>query len=234
MSAGSWVCFGIGAAFTLSVLLGVAVPAIASAGAYKCENWWLYKDDEMALRAAALKVLPKSVRLDEVGPCRNPRSAHAFISTRKTIAADGASHWWQFNCRRDAWYWHCDSPQSNKAFQTHWVVDGTSHEIDLDFDGEMSLDRALKLADVALKIYQNPSAKLSSCGNGESRVSDWEKYRPSQMPADKILILIGVDEEKGTQTVLLNDVAVAIEFALRPDEEAGPVASCWAIEIIVA
>lgn len=65
-------CLWIGAAFALAVLLAVVVPGIASAGAFKCENWWLYEDDEMRLRAAALKALPKHAHLDEVGPCRNP------------------------------------------------------------------------------------------------------------------------------------------------------------------
>jgi len=38
---------GIGAAFAVIVLLGVAVPDVASAGEYKCEHRWLYEDDEV-------------------------------------------------------------------------------------------------------------------------------------------------------------------------------------------
>ncbi len=224
---------GIGAAITLTVLLGIAVPKVVSAGEYKCEDRFLDEVDEMRLRRAALKVLPKSAHLDEVGPCRNPRNARAFISTRKTIAADGASHWWQFTCRRDAWYWHCDSPESKQAFQTQWVVDGTSHDVDLAFDREISLSRALRLADVSLKLYQNPKAKLVSCGS-RSAESDWESARPqSQMPADRISIQISVNEERTTQTVWLHDVGIAIDFAIPTNEEAEPAASCWGNEVIV-
>jgi hypothetical protein len=61
MTAGSLACFGGGAVFAVTVLLGVAVPGIASAGAFKCENWWLYEDDEMALRAAAREIRPPRI-----------------------------------------------------------------------------------------------------------------------------------------------------------------------------
>ena len=225
---------GIGAALAVIVLSGVFAPKVASAGEYKCEDRFLDEVDEMLLRRAALKVLPKSAHLDEVGPCRNPRYARAFISTRKTLAADGASHWWQFSCRRDSWYWQCNLPESNKAFKTHRIVDGTSHDVDLGFDGEISLSRALMLADASLKLYQNPKAKLASCSS-RSAESDWESFRPqSQMPADEISIRISVNEERTTQTVWLNDVGIAVDFAISSNEEVEPVASCWGIEIIVA
>jgi hypothetical protein len=82
ITEGALASFGIGAALAVIVLLSVAVPKAASAGAYKCEENFLDGIDEMQLRAAALKVLPKSVHLDVVGPCRNPDSAHAWISTK--------------------------------------------------------------------------------------------------------------------------------------------------------
>jgi hypothetical protein len=100
MSAGSLVWFGIGTAFALAVLFGAAVPKSASAGAFKCENRWLYEGDEMALRVAALKVLPKSTHLEEVAPCRNPDSAHAWISTKKGTSKEGVQQWYEFGQSR--------------------------------------------------------------------------------------------------------------------------------------
>jgi hypothetical protein len=74
--------FGICAAFALVVLLGLAVPEVAQAQMRKCEDHFLDADDDMRLRPAALKVLPKSVHLDAIGACRNSRSADAWISTK--------------------------------------------------------------------------------------------------------------------------------------------------------
>lgn len=67
------------------------------------ENWWLYEDDEMALRVAALKVLPKSVHIDDVAPCRNPHSAHAWISTKRGTSKEGIQQWYELKMPSGAW-----------------------------------------------------------------------------------------------------------------------------------
>jgi hypothetical protein len=114
--------FGIGAALALAVPFGVAVPTIASAGAFKCEDRFLDSIDEMQLRTAALEVLPKAADLDELGPCRNPDSAHARISTKKIQTVEGVQQWYEFTCSRHAQPWRCDPPEFKQAISLSMTV----------------------------------------------------------------------------------------------------------------
>jgi hypothetical protein len=235
MSCGSLVCFGIGAAFGLAVLLGVAVPGVGHAGMRKCEDHFLDADDDMRLRAAMLRVLPKSVHLDQVGACRNPRSAYAWISTKKGTSIEGVQQWYEFTCSRKAQPWQCDAPELKQLFNMPSVVDGSAHEIELAFDKEIALDRAVNLANAALRVYGNPDAKLPFCNSQVAEESDWIKFRPRlRMPAGKISIQISADDGKTTQTVWLNDVDVALEFDLAQKDGVEVAPSCWGVEIIVA
>jgi hypothetical protein len=221
-SASLW----LGAAIALAVLLGVAVPEVASAGECKCEYRFLDEVDEMRLRRAALKVLPKSVQLHEGGAM----SESSLCACVCFDAKDDCPGW----CFALAAV-HMPTRFAGilQSIPNPLIVDGTSRDVDLNFHGEISLSHALRLADVSLNLYQNPKAKLASCGS-RSAESDWESSRPqSQMPADKTSIRISVKKERTTETVWLHDVGIAIVFAIRPNEEAEPVASCCGNEIIV-
>jgi hypothetical protein len=234
MPIGTLASLWIGAALAVAVLLGVGVSGGASAGAYKCEDRFLDDIDEMQLRAAALRVLPKSTHLDAVNPCRNPDSAHARISTKRVASIEGVQQWYELTCLREARSWRCDPPESNKAFQTRLVLEGSSHEVNLAFNGEMSLDRALKLANVALKAYQ-PSAALLFCGDKESNQADTKDlWSHSPMPAGKVTIQISADTGSATETVWLTDAGVTMDFAIQPNQEIEPIATCWNVEVIVA
>jgi hypothetical protein len=234
MTPQSLVGLGCGVALTIAVLFGLTAPGVGQAGMRKCEDHFLNTDDDMRLRAAALKVLPKAAHLDDVGACRNPRNAYAWISTTKGTSIGGVQQWYELTCSRKAQPWKCDPPELKQLFNLQSVVDGSAHEIELAFDKDIALDRAVNLANAALRIYENPDAKLPFCNSQAAEESDWTKFRPRlRMPAVKISIQISADSGKTTQTVWLNDVDVAIEFdsEQKLGEKVAP--SCWGIEIIV-
>jgi hypothetical protein len=179
--------------------------------------------------------LPKSARIEVLAPCRNPESAHALISTRKTVSKEGVRQWWEFTCRRDRRIWKCDAPELKQLFNMQSLVDGSAHEVELSFDKTITLDRAVNLAHAALKIYENPDAELPFCNSRAAQKSDWKQFRPHlSMPAGTISIQISVDDGKTTQTVWLNDIAVAIDFGLGPMEGVELAPSCWGVEVVVA
>jgi hypothetical protein len=235
MTSQSLVGIGCGAALTVAVLCGLTAPRVGQAGMRKCEDHFLDADDDMRLRAAALKALPKSAHLDEVGACRNPRNAYGWISTKKRASIEGVQQWYEVTCSRKAQPWQCDPPVLKQLFNMQSVVDGSAHEIELAFNKEIALDRAVNLANAALRIYGNPDAKPAFCNSQAAEESDWIKFRPHlMMPAGKISIQITADDRKTTQTLWLNDVDVALEFDLAQKAGVEVAPSCWGIEIIVA
>jgi hypothetical protein len=226
-------CLGIGAGFALAVLLGVAVPRVAQAGMRKCEEHFLDADDDMRVRAAALKVLPKSAHLDEVGACRNPRSADAWISTKKVTSTERVQQWYELTCSRTGQPWKCDPPEFKQSFAMSVEVAGASHFVELSFGKESSLERARVLASRAVEAYLDPTSQLPSCG--ASSVEEAYRLRAqsslSPLPSGEKAIHVSVSID-ANDTVDLDDVEVRIDF--RPGAEAaGPEAVCWWQLIVV-
>jgi len=129
----------------LAVLLGVAVPEISQAGMRKCEDHFLDADDDMRLRAAALKVLPKSAHLDEVGASRNPRRADAWISTKRVTSTEQVQQWYELTCSRKAQPWKCDAPEFKESLAMSVKVAGVSHLVELSFGKESSQEARVLL-----------------------------------------------------------------------------------------
>ena len=122
------VCFSVTVAVATIVLLVVAVPGVGYAQALKCERDWLEKDDEMTLRAAALKVLPKSVDMVITRGCRTADWTYGFIETQKNITGEGVQQWYEFTCRRKRQPWICDPPEFKQFISTSIVVGTVSHQ----------------------------------------------------------------------------------------------------------
>jgi hypothetical protein len=224
---------GIGAAFAIAVLLGVTLPKPASAGAFKCEDHFLDEVDEMQLRAAALKVLPKSVHLDEVAPCRNPDHAHARISTRKGTSKEGVQQWYDFTCWRKAQLWKCDPPDFRQLINTTLTVDGASHDVELSFEKDIPLERARSLATRAMAIYRDSTSRLPGCLAQPSKESDpIDLYQRNGLNLDKDPVRISVEHHAGREEVVLEDVAAIIGFAASSEDESAA-AVCWDDYIIV-
>jgi hypothetical protein len=217
----------IGAAFALTALFGVAVPTAASAGTLKCEYRFLDADDDMSLRAAALKVLPKSVHIAVAGACRNPDWAYGFIETRKNVTAEGVRQWWESLCRRDARMWKCEPPEFKQTFAMSVNVAGVSHLVELSFGKESSLERARAFASRAIEAYLDPTSLLPSCGIGDPKESDRLRAQSSlsPLPSGEDAIHVSVSND-AKASVDLDDVEVRIDF--RPSADAaGSEAVCW-------
>jgi hypothetical protein len=220
-------------AVTAMVLL-FAAPETAVPAQLKCESRSLRQDDEALARAAALAVLPKGVRLQSVGSCRNPDRALAFIETRRTEAAGGVRQWWELICRRDARYWKCDPPEFKQLIQLALVVDGLLREVELSFDKDTQLERGRSLAAKALAIYVDPAVRLPGCEAKKPTVSDlYDVHRGNRLPTGKESIHISVVHTTDRDEVTLDDVYVAIGFAVGPDEATRSTAVCWNDVIVV-
>jgi hypothetical protein len=224
---------GIGIALAVAILLGVAVPGVGHAGMRKCEDHFLDADDEMRLRAAAIKVLPKSAHLDEVGACWNPRNAYAWISTKKGTSIEGVQQWYEFPCSRKAQPWQCDPPRLKQTFAMSVNVAGASHLVELSFGREFSLERARALASRAIEAYLDPTSQLPSCGVRSLE----EGYRLrgqsslSPLPSGDKAIHVSVSNA-AKDSVALDDVNVRIDF--RPNADAALTeAACWWQLIVV-
>jgi hypothetical protein len=233
MTAGSLACFGGSAAIAVVILLGVAVPGVGHAGMRKCEDHFLDADDEMRLRAAALKVLPKSVHLDEVGACPNPRNAYASISTKKGTSIEGVQQWYEFPCSRKAQPWQCDAPELKQSFAMSVKVAGASHLVELSFGKEFSLERARALASRAIEAYLDPTSQLPSCGvrslEEAYRLRAQSSLNP--LPSGEKAIHVSVSNA-AEDSVALDDVNVRIDFRSSADA-AGSEAACWWQLIVV-
>jgi hypothetical protein len=235
MTSQSLVGLGCVAALTVAVLFGLTAPGVGQAGRRKCEDRFLDADDEMQLRAAALKVLPKSAHLDEVGACRNPRNAYAWISTKKGTSIEGVQQWYEFPCSRKAQPWQCDPPEFKQLITVSLLAGDVTRQVTLSFDHQTSLERATLLAERALTIYADPTARLPSCLSDDSKDERWLilhwQYR-HLVESDKARVSVSRNEK--FDTVSLDDVSVDIGFPVAPDETAAPSGPCWNEFVIVA
>ena len=235
MAVRTLVYLGIGASIALVVLLGIGVPRVGQAGMLKCEDNWLHDDDEMSLRAAALKVLPKSGHLVVTHTCRNPDSAYGFIETKKNVTNEGVQQWYELTCRRMAQPWKCEPPEFKQLIALSINVAGVSRLVDLSFDKESSLERARILAARAIEVYFDPTSRLPSCGVSNSEEGYLLSAQSSQSPlpsGEKATIRISVSNET-KNSVTFDDVNVSIDFR-RNGTAAGYEAVCWWQLIVVA
>jgi hypothetical protein len=225
------VRLGIGAAIAFTFLMGIAVPKGASAGAYKCEDRFLDDIDEMQLRAMALRVVPKEVHLDEVAPCRNPDSAHAWISTKKKRSSEGVQQWYEFTCRRNAQPWICDNPEFRQSVSATVILGSLRHLIALSFDKDISANRARLLGQKALEIYSNPTGPLSECESDVLTKPSSVDFRNGPLPPADKAIDVRVSHEDLSDSVWLPDVSTEIHFSTSTD---APEATCASTVIVLA
>jgi hypothetical protein len=227
-------CCVWGLTVAATVFAVTAAPGPSYAGQLKCVTPWLAADDELLLRAAALKVLPKSAHLTVTGACRNPDWAIGFIETQKSVTAEGVQQWWELICRRKAYTWECDPPEFKQSINLSLVAGGATRQITLSFDRQLNLDRARRLAARAIDIYADPASRFPGCkitDHEESEIVD--VHRSQSLTSGKDPIQIAVDRDQGMDTVWLNDVFVAIEFPSYENDAAELEAACWNDVVVV-
>jgi hypothetical protein len=225
--------FGIGAAIALAVVLGIAAPGVGHAGMLKCEDHFLEDIDEMQLRAAAIKVLPRSVHIVVTGACRNPGWAYGFIETKKTTTPEGVRQWYELICRRMAQPWQCEPPEFKQLFVIEASIGGVLHPVELSFGKDTSLELARVLAPRAIDVYAESDSRLPSCGVSEPKESDLlrAKHNHQSLPAGKEVVHVSVADDPKL-SVTLDDVDVAIDFK-SPGHARGLEAVCWWDVIVV-
>jgi hypothetical protein len=207
-----------------------AVPGRAIAGTFKCESRSLSPDDEGSLRAKARAVLPKPARIEVLAPCRNPNSAHAWISTRRTTTSEGVQQWWEFSCQRETLIWGCDPPEFKQFYEMQLRVDDQLRDIELNFDKNTPLSEAQSQASKALALYVDPSVRLAECDSGSLKDSEWIKTRErNPLPRNDKSIKVTVSLDAGAHSVMLDDIDVEIRFPVEGIDRG----ACWAEWVIV-
>ena len=231
---GLFASVAVGGSLALIVLFAVAGTGVAHAQMFKCENDWLQEYDEMELRAAALKVLPKSVHLGAIRACRNPNWARGFIETPKNITVEGVQQWYEFSCQRDAQFWRCEPPEFKQFIATTVAAGGSTLALELSFDKGTSLERARRLASRAIGIYAEPASRLPACTVKEPKESDFlgAKYNHTPLPTGNNVVHVSVSGDANAESVSLDDVDVDIEFPLNRNA-ASSEGICWYVVIIV-
>jgi hypothetical protein len=215
------------------VLAWVAAPRMATAGMLKCEAHSLSMEDEASVRAKARAILPKRARIETVGACRNPNSARAWISTRKTTSAEGVQQWWEFACQRETVVWGCDAPEFKQSIELTLDVEDHARQIELSFDQGTALELARSLVKRALMIYADPAARLPSCSSEASGAPAREELNlRNPFAAGWKSTEVSVSRDAAGHSVWLHDVSVEIGFPGSAGE-AGVQGLCWDEVIVV-
>jgi hypothetical protein len=214
----------------VGVCFGVLLASPATAQMLKCERHSLADEDARALQSVARHLLLSAASIESLGPCRNPNSAHAWISTRKTTSAEGVQQWWELSCRRRLLPWHCDPPEFKQLIDTQVHLDDQERHVALNFDKNTSLSEAQSHASQALTLYVDPEARLAECSSGSVEEAAWAKIREiNRLPEKARPLQVTVTRNSGVSSVALDDIQIEIRFPF----EVGAPTPCWTAWIVV-
>src|ERR1700677_4708972 len=146
MTVGPLADFGIAAAFTLAVLLGVAVPRIGRPQILKCEIRTLQPNDERRLVASARSSFPPGLEAFVTHPCRNGSSALAGVVTEHLKESNGVLHWWELSCRRETEDWKCDPAEFKQFVNTTLLIRGRPRQVAIGFGKVATLSQVRQLS----------------------------------------------------------------------------------------
>jgi hypothetical protein len=213
---------------------GLVVPRSAAAQMFRCESRALSMDDEASLRAKARGLLPIRTRIETVGACRNPNSARAWISTRKTNTSEGVAQWWELSCQREATLWECGPPAFKQIFDMRVRVGEQERDVALAFDRETPLGEAQSRASKALALYFDPVANPPECPASTAADSEWAKLRErNRLPKGDEPIRVTVTLDQGEHSVMLDDIDIEIRWPIGGEVSATDSGACWKMWIVV-
>jgi hypothetical protein len=213
----------------------LGVPGFAGAQELKCAGDSLNREDQSRVEAVARAALPHSVRPFISWMCWNPRNKYASIETSRSITAQGDQQWWELSCQRDELDWQCDPAKLKLLIKLSLAIDNQLHELEVSLGKGMTLERARVLAARALNAYADPDSRLPGCeiaGPKDRGLVDVR--RGSLLPSDGKPIHVTLSRDGLIETVFLDDVAVAIEFAADSDGVATAKPSCWNDVVVVS
>ena len=203
----------------LATLLGVggAVPERAIPGAFSCASHSLPREDASKARAAARSALPRSSQPSVSWACWNPDRAHAGIETRRTETPDGVTYWWEIVCSRER-SWTCDPPEFHQRIVLSVPIGSGARAVQLDFEKDITLEKARALASQAVALYLDRSVPLRACAGKE--VTD-RRELPTGKP-----IQVSVSREDGVESAYLTDAFLSMSSSGTADD-AGEMVPCW-------
>jgi hypothetical protein len=226
-SASLLACFGVGAAFAVAVLLGVAGPGVANAQMFKCEFRILQSNDERRLVASARSSLPPDLETFVTHPCRNGNSARAGIVTEHVKESNGVLHWWELTCGRDAEDWKCDPGQFKQFINTSLLFRGRPRQVAISFGKDTTLRQAREWSFQAINLYVDPASHVPSCSPDviESR---WAVIRArDKLPPPKTPIHVEVAVAAEANSVMLSDINVEIRLPRSNGNASNPTTACF-------
>jgi hypothetical protein len=227
MVAASLVCYGIGAALAVTILLGVAAPGIAQAQMYKCDFRILQPNDERRLVTSASSSLPADLEMFVTHPCRNGTSAHAGIITEHVKESNGVLHWWGLTCSRDAEDWTCDPAEFKQFINTPLLIRGRPRQVAISFGKDTTLSQARQLSLQAISLYVDPASIVRSCSPDVIEFR-WTVVRTKdKLPPPKKPIHVEVRMEVDANSVMLSDINVEIRLPHSNGNVGNPTAACF-------
>lgn len=220
----------------LIVLIALTgAPKAAIAAAIQCESRSLSRDDQSRVETVARAALPRSVPLVISVACWNPREARAAVQTRTTITSDGVEQWSQVLCRREDFDWECDPAEFRQLIKRSLAIGGQSHDVELTFDKDTSLARALVLAARALTLYADPNSRLPGCEISAPKDRQLvDVHRAYELPPVGQPIHVTLSRDGVIESVFLDDVSVVLEFRADADGAAKTQATCWNDAVVVS
>ena len=218
----AWLCLAVG-------FLGVALaPYSAGAQMLRCAGHHLSAGDRTAVRVAAQALLPKGVGPVISGPCRNPDSARAWISTAKIRTALGVQQWREFSCSRGDGPWQCAAPEFKQRINVSLTVREKPHRVEINFDEATSLERARALAGRALAVYADAGKQIAACDNGALQT-----YRESQQWFWTRPIVLTVSHDGVQDQVYFEGTDVVLQFSGTAADRDKLEPLCWGTMIVV-
>jgi hypothetical protein len=211
-----------------TLLTLVSAPAHAAAEvAPECRSHTLTAEDELAVKAAAGAVVPRTVAFQIVERCVTAQDSYAWIATARVRTRE-AEQWSEYTCRKSVMKWSCGEGEFRQLFAVHLEPSGRTQALQAIAHGDVSADSARALAAAALQVYANPAAHLAECNRPAADARDWATLPPAQraLPADG-----PVDADvwhKGEADVVDFNLQTRIVFAAQQPDPRAPSAKCWA------
>jgi hypothetical protein len=233
MTTRTLVGFGIGAAFALPVLLGVAVPGVGHAQILKCEFRILQPNDERRLVASARSSFPPGLEAFVTHPCRNGGSALAGVVTEHVKESNGVLHWWELSCRRDTEDWKCDPAEFKQFVNTMLLIRGRPRQVAIGFGKVATLSQVRQLSFDAINLYLDPASHVRSCSIDVIE-SLWAIIRArDKLPGPKKPVHIAVSVDADANSVMLSDINVEIRLPRSNGPASNPTTACFNEFVVV-
>jgi hypothetical protein len=211
----------------LVLMLAAGHAGAAAETSPECRSRTLSAEDELAVKAAAGAVVPRTTAFQIVERCVTAEDSYAWIATARVRTRE-AEQWREYTCRKGQMKWSCGEGEFRQLFAVHLEPSGRTQGLQAISHGEIAEDSARSLAAAALQVYANPAAHLPECNRAAADARDWatlpaaERALPADGPVDADVW------HKGDADVVDFNLRTRIVFAAQQPDPRKPSARCWA------